>query len=310
MKTRFHLYLLIILLSTGAIVVTPASLFAHSPDRSFSIQAEPSLISLAEGWIHEFQKYRPDAVINLVHRSEDTDSPLVRLFEHPSEHPEGQADNVILEVGQIALLPIINESNPHFVKEQKKGVRINQLRELFFVAEEGNPQGHEFRKPPEYEIYSPVPRSVSALAFSSFFERSPEDLNGIYVTGDDSHLLRALIQDSAGISYAKLPLIYNPETREPLSGIKVLPLDLNNNGRLDKHETIFGNLDQILRFAENSGKPNVPVIRVSLSTSPASLVNPDVEEFINWIGSEGQRVNIQLGFLMGGESRIQEFTQK
>lgn len=309
MKTKIHLYLLIFLFCTGAILALPNLLFAKSPDRSFTIHADLSLISLAEGWIQEFRKIRPDAEVHLMDVREGVDSPKIRLFEHSLQLPENQSGQVNLEVGQIALLPIINERNPHFVKEQKKGVRLNQLKEMFFAAYEESPSRNEPRKEPEYEVYSPVPRSATALAFSAFFERSPEDLNGIYVSGDDSHLIKALIADTAGISYGKLPMIYDPETREPLRGLKVLPLDLNNNGRLDKNEMIYGNLDQILQNTGSSGNPSFPVVRVSLSIHSDNLSNPYVYEFINWIRKEGQLVNAQHGFFMGEVTRSYEYTQ-
>jgi phosphate transport system substrate-binding protein len=135
-------------------------------------------------------------------------------------------------------------------------------------------------------------------------------LKGIYVSGDDSHILSALLQDPAGITYSKLSLIYDTETREPISGIRILPVDLNNNGRLDKNELIYENLDQVIQFTGNSRKPLLPTIQIILATEKENLANSDINHFLNWVIGEGQKVNTQLGYFSHGEITPEELTQK
>jgi phosphate transport system substrate-binding protein len=305
-------------LSTGLITIgvfaslffsTTLQLSAIDQKNQINIRVEKSLTPLAQGWINEFTKINPQYKINLINEGSD-ESTALKLFEHYGESHNSNANKVAYLVGQQAILPVINDQNPYFAKELKRGVRQNQLKEIFFNEETEWLFEQEEMKEPEYEIYTPVPQSSSAEAFSGFFNMPSSDLKGIYVSGDDSHILSALLQDPAGITYSKLSLIYDTETREPISGIRILPVDLNNNGRLDKNELIYENLDQVIQFTGNSRKPLLPTIQIILATEKENLANSDINHFLNWVIGEGQKVNTQLGYFSHGEITPEELTQK
>lgn len=311
MKTRNTLSIGLYKLTATVFLVFSIALQLSASDQNnqINIRVEKSLAPLAEGWIHEFIKKNPEIKINLIDQESNV-SQAIRLFEHYGENHNSSANEVAYLVGQQAILPVINELNPYFAKEFRRGIRQNQLKEIFFNEETDWLFEEEKKKEPEYEIYTPVPQSFSAEAFAGFFDINSSELKGIYVSGDDSHILSALLQDPAGITYSKLSLIYDPQTREPINGIRILPVDLNNNGRLDKNELIFENLDQVIQFTSHSRKPLLPTIQISLATQKEDLANPVINHFINWVISEGQKVNIQLGYFSHGDISPEELTQK
>lgn len=294
---------------TALILSTGWQLYALDHTNQINIRVEKSLFPLAEGWINDFIKSNPEFKINLVDQ-DNSDTQELRIFERNAAGHDSNENDVAYLVGQQAILPVINEQNPYFSRELKRGIRQNQLKEIFFNEESEWLFEEEKKKDPEYEIYTPVPHSSSAEAFANYFNKPSSDLKGIFVSGDDSHILAAIRQDPAGITYSKLSLIFDPETREPISGIKILPVDLNNNGRLDKNELIFDNLDQVIQYTGNTRKPLLPTIQIILATHKENLTNPDINHFVNWIIGEGQKINTQLGYFNHGEIIPDELTQK
>jgi len=277
---------------------------------SFTIQVDKSLAPLAEGWINEYSKSNPGASIHLSDQINASSSPEIRLFEHiPGELPLS-SNEAKVHVGQVAILPFIHEMNPLFTKELKRGVKQNQLKGIFFSDESDWLENSKNPQAPEPKIYSPVPQSSAAEAFAGFLGKPSADLKGIYVSGSDTHLLSALLLDPLGISYSRLSLIFDPVTRLPVEGIKILPVDLNNNGRLDKNELIYDNLDLVILYAENTRKPSIPTLQISLGIKTESLSNPDIDRFINWVKTDGQKVNFQLGFNTNREINPDELTNK
>jgi phosphate transport system substrate-binding protein len=280
-----------------AIVFSSAGyLSAQDQSPSFTVHVEKSLSPLADGWVKEYSKINPGVSIHLTDQVNNGSSPEIRLFEHFQDAAPLLPGEAAVHAGQVAILPFIHHKNPLFEKELKRGLKHSRLKEIFFAEELDWLDETGKSKDPDYEIYTPVPHSSTAEAFAGFFGKSSDDLKGIYVSGDDAHLLSALRQDSVGIGYSRVSQIFDPATRMPAEGIIILPVDLNNNGRLDKSELIYDNLDQIITYAESTRKPAIPTLQVSLGIRMENLSNPDIEHFINWVRAGGQKVNVQLGF--------------
>lgn len=274
---------------------------AQDQDQSFIIETGKSLMPLAEGWIKQYGKINHGISIGLVETIDGETSAEIRLFEHFHDEIAGlSANEKIINVGQVTILPVINENNPHFSRELRRGVGHARINDIFFNEEIDWLSDDEKSDEPEYEVYTPMPRSPAAKAFANFFGKLPDDLKGIYVSGEDTHLLSALLRDPAGIGYSKLSLIYDPLTREPVEGIRILPVDLNDNGRLDNNELIYDNLDQVIKYTGQTGEPSLPAIQISFATRKNS--GPLIENFIAWVKNEGQNVNVQLGFNRNGEA--------
>ncbi|MGV8093331.1 MAG: hypothetical protein AB2L24_15835 [Mangrovibacterium sp.] len=193
-------------------------------------------------------------------------------------------------------MPVTNEKNPSFSKEFKKGIGQKGLKAIFLKADLEEGLGEEKAKEPEYTVYTKTPQSHAAKLISNYLGKPAEDLQGVYVTGDDKYLITSVLEDTTGVTYNNLGLIYDLKKRTPIDGIKILPIDLNNNGRLDKEEQIYENLDLVLAFLENSKKASVPTDYVSFVTD-TELSNPEIADFINWVKESGQEYNHQYGFL-------------
>jgi ABC-type phosphate transport system substrate-binding protein len=252
---------------------------------------------LIERWISEYSKIKPDLDFRLIRNQENTGQADLNVIAYTPDGKEAEENKTLVRVGRYAVLPITNEKNPSFSREFKKGIGQKGLKSIFLKSDwEEDGLEKENAGEPAYTVYTKTPQSHTAKLISSYLGKPAEELQGVYVTGDDKYLITSVLEDSTGVTYNNLGLIYDLKKRTPVEGIKILPIDLNNNGRLDKEEQIYGNLDQVLAFLENSKKAQVPTDYVSFVTDLKSS-NPEVADFINWVRESGQEYNHQYGFL-------------
>lgn len=269
---------------------------AQSNSQVISISGTQFADPLIKRWVSEYAKINPELKFRLINDQEKSDQSDLKIIAHTPYKGELGENKTLVKVGRFALLPITNEKNNSFSKEFKKGVKQDRLRSIFMKEEFVLDPNEGKEKEPEYTVYTKTPQSSTARVISSYFGNPSEDLKGVYVTGDDFNLITSLLDDSTGVSYNNLGLIYDLDKRVPINGIKILPIDLNNNGRLDKEEQIYGNLDQVITYLEDSKSVSIPTDYVSFVTDKKSL-SPLVENFLNWVKEYGQEYNHQYGFL-------------
>ena len=254
---------------------------------------------LIERWIAEYSKINPDFKIQLGNNQNDGTQADLTIIAHTPEKEEIGDNKTLVKVGRYAILPITNEKNQLFSKELKKGIKTDRLKTIFLKEDiEDDPEKEA--KEPEYTVYTKTPQSSAAIVISGFLGKPADELQGIYVTGDDKYLVSSVLEDSTSVSYNNLSLIYDLSKRTPLRGVKILPIDLNNNGRLDKEEQIYENIDQVITFLEASKKTLVPTDYLSF-VATKQVLSSEVSDFVKWVKENGQQYNHQYGFLSNNE---------
>jgi len=282
---------------------------AQNKDQVISITGTQFTYPLIKRWITEYTKINPELKFKLISDQENNDKADLKIIAHTPEKGEIADNKTLTRVGRFAILPITNVKNQSFTKEFKRGVKQDGLKAIF-IKDGGDLNPEEKKdKAPEYTVYTKTPQSCAAKVISSYLGYPSDDLNGIYVTGDDSYLITSLLEDSTGVSYNNLGLIYDLDKRVPVKGIKILPIDLNNNGRLDKEEQIYGNLDQVITYLEDSKGNAIPTANVSFITDEKQS-NPAITNFLSWVKAFGQEFNHQYGFLNNTNSKNIALTQK
>ena len=282
---------------------------AQNKNKVVSITGTQFTYPLIEKWIAEYAKINPGLKFNLIKDQENSDNGDLKVIAHTPDKGEIASNKTLIDVGRFAILPITSGKNPSFSKEFKKGVKLNGLKAIFMKGEADYNSAEGKEKEPEFTVYSKTPQSCVAKVISAYLGSPSEDLKGIFVTGDDKFLITSLLEDSTGVSYSNLGYIYDLKNRNPLIGIKILPIDLNNNGRLDKEEQIYGNLDEVITYLENSRSTSIPTDHVSFVTD-GKILNPDIQDFLSWVKTSGQEFNHQYGFLYNNSAKNIALTQK
>ena len=290
-----------------AIMVICISLQAQNTNKTITIAGSKFANPLIEKWVSEYSKANSGVTIKFVKNTEQSE--LALTVNTPSQGDEKSAAKLV-NVGRVAVLPVANEKNTLFGKQFKNGIKQEEFKNIFLgiVTDEFDSEQKSTTEP-LYTVYSQTPQSATAKVLIDHFGKSVTELAGILVTGDDKYLIESVLSDSTGVSYGNLSLIYDLNNREPLKGIKILPIDPDNSGRLKKEELVYSNLDQLITFLESSKNKAIPSEEISFSFNKKNS-NPLVEDFVNWVKISGQQFNHQYGFLKTSDDKDPALTQK
>ena len=279
------------------------SVLAQNTPQTITITGSKFANPLIEKWTNEYSKVNSDVKFKYVKSADKSD---LALTVNTSQNPD-KSTLKLVNVGRVAVLPVTNERNTLFNKELKNGIKQEELKNIFLGLEVD--PGEEPAEKPLFTVYTQTTQSATAKVLIDHFGQSTSELNGVIVTGDDKYLIESVLDDSTGVTYGNLGVIYDLNNRAPLKGIKILPIDQDNNGRLKKEELIYNNLDQLITYLESSKIKSIPSNDISFSYTKENK-NPLVEDFVNWVRVSGQQYNHQFGFLRANDDKDPTLTQK
>lgn len=247
-------------------------------------------------WIEEYTKLHPGITILLDSRipADSADILIVSHILGPNDLKEGQTSVILNRYVQ---LPVVNSHRSDVAALQAKGFTEADVRQIYF----GNVNNSD-PIPGDYHfaVYKREKPACASRAFANHFGNEQKDIKGVGVKGDDKDLLEAVIRDTNGISYNNLGFLYDLRTRKPVDGVAIIPLDLDGNGKVDPGENIYGDLDQVIAFAEKANNRQLLVENVHVIFS-ATNPNTALAGFLQWILTEGQKYDHAYGFLVTGK---------
>lgn len=293
-----------------AVLLCHSVAFAEKNNATITISGAQAAKPLIVKWISEYSKANPGITFEFSKGTVQNQNSDLRLIVNTGEKSEYVSGESTVLIGRMAVLPIISDKNQFFSKQLKNGIRQEELKNIFLQPGDFTSEGEsEQEESPLYTVYNQANQSPVTKVLLSHFGKPNAGLNGVLVTGDDKFLVESVLTDSSGVTYSNLGLIYDLTTRTPVNGIKIIPIDPDNNGKLKKEELVYNNLDQLITFLESSNNKSIPVNDISLSYNVKNN-NPLVVDFINWVASSGQQFNHQLGFLKTTDERDRTLTQK
>jgi len=251
-------------------------------------------------WISEYKKINPEAKIKLQtfkpSGRQALDSTNLRVVAHTLAPEELNPNDIYFHVGKFALLPITSDRNVIVRKEFRKGLKQDDLKKVFF-SDPNSAIDDDSKKQPTYTVYTRTNQSCSTIAFANHFGLQPSEIKGKKINGEDQYLVLAIQKDTTGVTYNNLGYVFDVNNRQPVKGISILPIDLNENGKIDKDEQIYDNLDAITQYLENNQNSKaIPEDYVSFVVNKTQK-NEELRKFINWVLVDGQRFNHTYGFL-------------
>ena len=203
-------------------------------------------------------------------------------------------DYEYINVVRYALLPVTNILNPKLIYYQQHGLSEKDIKKLFF---EENGQ-NDSKDKSTASIYTRQKQSCAPIAFANHYGLEQANIKGTKVEGDDRSLINEVKKDPNGITYNNLGFIYDLNSRKVNDGLAVIPLDLNENGKLDKEEKIYGTLDELLKNIETTKPSAIPTEYVTVYFQKEnSLQNTAIKKFITYILTSGSQYNHHYGFL-------------
>jgi phosphate transport system substrate-binding protein len=153
-------------------------------------------------------------------------------------------------------------------------------------------------------VYTRADACGAAQTWAEYLgDYSQEDLRGIAVQADPG-VAEAVSQDTLAIGYNNLNFAYSADTGKPVEGIQVVPLDLDENGELDSHESFYGTKTDLMQAIAEDRYPSPPSRALNLVTKgkPGGLVST----FIVWVMTEGQQYLEEVGYIQVSQEQLDE----
>jgi phosphate transport system substrate-binding protein len=259
-----------------------------------------------EKWIEEFKKSNPTASIRILTRgAANADSANLIINAHELTSEEIRPGYSVVNLGRYVLLPVANIKNVPIQPYVEKGIKVKDLKRLFFDKFDPYASEEEIQAKSkklnalasQINIYTRQQKACAPTTFAKNYGFEQVDIVGKQIAGDDKHLIQAVLKDTNGVTYNNLGFVYDRNTRKVVDHLKVVPIDLNNNGKLDENENFYGNLDVLISKLENEADKDIPVGYVNISFPKQIAAESNTAKFLNWVLENGQKFNHEYGFL-------------
>ena len=197
----------------------------------------------------------------------------------PQEKEKGA---LAFAVAKDAVVATINRDNPEYQRFLKTGLSQAEAKRIWAGKT-------------RFNVYTRSDACGAAETWAAFLDTKQEDLKGTGVYGDPG-MAQTLQKDVNGIGFNNIGYAYNDKTHKPMSGLAIVPIDVNGNGRVDADEQFYGTLDELMEAIADGKYPTPPARNLYLVTA-GKPKNPVVVAFLKYVRTKGQRLNGPAGFV-------------
>jgi phosphate transport system substrate-binding protein len=268
---------------------------------------------LVQHWIDEFSKAHSDIQVIIESRGTSDPSQYDILVEAYEQSEAIRQEREYVYVARYAVLPIANSKSAFAHAYRDKGLNKDLLVQLFFHDLYADKDKHTDIKVP-FTVYTRLQKAGAPTVFSNYFGYEQKDIRGKTIAGADEHLIKAMLRDSTGLSYAPVPLIYDHISGRPFDGVTVIPVDLNGNGRVSEDEKGYDVLSTVIDRLAGSQLNNAPTSAIHFSVD-RNNTSADAITFLNWIIANSTKDLKSFGYLSPGQAsndnaRFEQFAAK
>ncbi|MDD4373303.1 MAG: PstS family phosphate ABC transporter substrate-binding protein [Bacteroidales bacterium] len=282
-----------------------------------SISGAFALYPLAVRWAEIFNQQHPGIKIDISAGGAgkgmvDAMSGMVDLgmfSRHITEAEQAQGVWYIA-VAKDAVVPTINAKNPAYENIQLKGVTRSMFQKIYLEKQArkwseltGDPNDNELIK-----VYTRSDACGAAEMWAQFLGKSQENLEGIGIFGDPG-IADAVKSDLNGMGFNNIIFAYDLKSGKPFEGLGIIPIDLNENGRIDPEESFYDHITDINSAISKDQYPSPPA-RELYFVAKSYPQNEYVLQFINWILTEGQQYVKEAGYVPLDEQSLKIQLQK
>ncbi len=269
-----------------------------------SISASFALYPLILKMADEFQKIHPGLRFDIsaagaAKSVSDTLNGLADLGGISREvHPQEKERGLwAAPIARDAVLAVVNEDNPYLHELMQVGAGKEVLVRLWIredVRTWGDLTGDRSASQPVHAYTRADPCGAGEI-WAQFLGGQQENLKGMGVHGD-SWMAGAVKKDPLGIGYANLNFVYDARTLAPVPGIRILPIDIDGNGRADPEENFYSTRTQVLEAIASQSYPSPPARDLYL-VSRGIPRRRSIREFLVWALTRGQAYVSETGYI-------------
>lgn len=300
------LSLLVLFINTGQ-----KSVIAQDKTKgTISLSGAWALYPMAVRWAEEFRKIHPgvridlsaggagkgitDALNNMV------DLGMVSREIYPEELKKGAYP---IAVTKDAVVPVINAANPSLTVILSKGLKKDAGNNIWITGMYKTwAQAFGIKGTTQIHVYTRSDACGAAEVWAKYFNKKQEDLLGSGVYGDPG-LALAVKKDPIGIGFNNIGYTYDSKTKKQLAGIRVLPIDINNDGKITPDEDFYNSIDDLILAIANGKYPSPPTRELYFVTN-GKPQKELVIKFLRWVLTEGQKFVNESGYIALSEEKV------
>lgn len=275
-----------------------------------------ALYPMTVKWAEEFRKIHPGVKIDISAGgagkgmtdaiSKVVDIGMVSRDIYPEEYKKGA---YAIAVTRDAVVVTVSVKNPKLKEILLRGLKKETAFQLWISGKYktlGQTFGIQSNIP--IRVYTRSDACGAAESWAHYFGKKQEDLLGVGVFGDPG-LAQAVSKDPLGIGFNNICYAYDASTKQPNPGIVVLPLDLNNNGKIDSDERFYANMNQLMDAIAQGKYPSPPARDLYFVTSgkPKDKI---LVEFMRWVLTDGQKYVRNAGFVSLSKATLDKELQR
>lgn len=280
-------------------------------DKTITISGAFASYPLVVKWAEEYQKINPDVTFNISAGGAgkgmtDALAKTVDLGMFSKSISQEEIDKGCWFVGMAidAVVPTINSNNPYKSLILKRGLTNEEFINIFInekykswnevLGINGNIS---------INIYTRSDACGAADTWAAYLgKKKQEDLKGTAIYGDPG-LADVVAKDINGIGFNNICYVYDIKTGLKRPNIEVIPIDINNNGKVDIEEEFYDNFENILNAIKIGVYPSPPSRELYLvsNNKPEKEV---VIDFLKWCLTDGQKYVTEAGYVQLKDEKI------
>ena len=270
---------------------------------TINISGAFALYPMAIKWAEEFRKINPGVSIDVSAGgagkgitdalSGVVDIGMVSREIHEAEIAKGAWWTAVTKD---AVVPIFNRQNPLLLEIMKKGIKKETIQKIWLSGSEVSWEEITGGKGKTLiHLYTRSDSCGAAETWALFLGKKQDDLMGIGVYGDPG-LSEAVRKDLLGIGYNNINYAYDAGSKKVVAGLEILPIDFNNNGKIDPEENFYSTRDELVLAISLGRYPSPPARDLYLVCKGKPQRKP-VAAFIRWILTAGQTYIPETGYI-------------
>jgi len=288
----------------------------EKPKGTITLSGAWALYPMAVRWAEEFRKVYPEVRIDISAGGAGkgiTDA-LNNMVDLGMVSREIYAEEVKkgafpIAVTKDAVVPVINAANPALNVLLSKGLKKNAGENIWITGMYKTwAQAFGIKGTTPIHVYTRSDACGAAEVWAKYFNKKQEDLLGSGVYGDPG-LALAVKKDPLGIGYNNIGYAYDSKTKKQLNGIRILPIDINNDGKITPDENFYDSMDDLITAIAEGRFPSPPARELYFVTNG----KPQKEliiKFLYWVLTEGQKYVNESGYIKLSKEKVTEELKK
>lgn len=309
-------YILTLLLISNLTSIRVMSQTKDDLKGNISISGAFALYPLTVKWAEEFKKLHPDVKFDISAGGAGkgmTDALAnmvdIGLVSREISSDEAKKGAYGIAVTKDAVVATVSAANPNIKDILANGLDREAAINIFITGKTktwGQAIGTQSKVP--IRIYTRSDACGAAETWAKYLGKKQEDILGVGVFGDPG-LAQAVKKDPSGIAFNNIGYAYDAKTKLPNPGIKVVPLDVNNNGKIDPEENFYNTMDEIVNAIAADKYPSPPARDLYFVTK-GKPVKKELVAFIKWVLTDGQKYVFESGYINLSKEKLAKGLEK